>query len=49
MEKERIGMEGMVVGVGSMSGKIPALCQQFQMVVILTSFQAVSAIHIASS
>ena len=44
--REEIGMEGLVVQ-GDMSGKIPALLQQFWIVVVSTSFHASSAICIA--
>jgi hypothetical protein len=44
-----MGMEGWVVRdeVEVKSGKIPALRQQFRMVVVSTSAHASSAIHIA--
>ena len=41
------GSVGLDEGGAFISGKIPALCQQFWIVVVLTSCQARSARHIA--
>ena len=46
---EETGMDGLMAWLSNLSGKMPALCQQFQIIIMSTSHQAALAKCIASS